>query len=231
MSSEKVVQEDLRKLLQKVPASYHLYIFLQLIDEKNLRFTTFSIFFFVSEPVTHTIVMYIMQAENGLKTIVNEVFVPSSKAVQYSTKIQILHAIYKYVCIWMLVHRLKCSNVKHVFSVACAHLKQITHNYCNRLTINSAFKNQTANKSPASYIPVPSKILFHYLILIFLALKTWCPEIYMPCFFNHLFTTFFIICTPLSMFIFALSTRMMLITLKTPKVFCYLVRLQVSSCQ
>ena len=33
MSSEKVVQEDMHKLLQKVPASYYLYIFLQ-IDEK-----------------------------------------------------------------------------------------------------------------------------------------------------------------------------------------------------
>ena len=35
MSSEKVVKEDLRKLFQKVLASYHLYIFLQL-DEKIL---------------------------------------------------------------------------------------------------------------------------------------------------------------------------------------------------
>ena len=32
MSSEKVVQEDLRKSLQKAPAAYHLYIFLQLDD-------------------------------------------------------------------------------------------------------------------------------------------------------------------------------------------------------
>ena len=48
MSSEKVVKEDLRKLLQKVPASYHLYICLQL-DEKIL-FTAFS--FILSEPVT-----------------------------------------------------------------------------------------------------------------------------------------------------------------------------------
>ena len=41
MSGEKVVQLDLRKLLQKVSASSHLYIFLQL-DEKILCFFSTS---------------------------------------------------------------------------------------------------------------------------------------------------------------------------------------------
>ena len=54
MSSDKVFQEDLRKLLQEGSASYHSYICLQL-DEKilSLQLTLF----FLSEPVTHTIVV------------------------------------------------------------------------------------------------------------------------------------------------------------------------------
>ena len=51
MSSEKVVQEDLHKLLQIVQASYHLYIFLKS-DVKLIFF-----FFLVSKSVTHTNVM------------------------------------------------------------------------------------------------------------------------------------------------------------------------------
>ena len=49
MSSEKVVHEDLRKPLQKVPASYRLYIFLQLDGKKkkHLTYTAFSTFFFL----------------------------------------------------------------------------------------------------------------------------------------------------------------------------------------
>ena len=42
----------------------------------------------MSEPVTHTIVMHIMQAENVLQMIINEVIVQyNSRAVQYSTEI------------------------------------------------------------------------------------------------------------------------------------------------
>ena len=40
MSSKKVVQEDRRKLLQKVPGSYHFYILFQLDD--NFHFFFFS---------------------------------------------------------------------------------------------------------------------------------------------------------------------------------------------
>ena len=41
MSSEKVVQEDLHKILQNVPASYHLYIFLKS-DVKLIFFFFFG---------------------------------------------------------------------------------------------------------------------------------------------------------------------------------------------
>ena len=37
MSSEKVVQGNLCKLFQKVPASFHLYIFIQLDEKSRLQ--------------------------------------------------------------------------------------------------------------------------------------------------------------------------------------------------
>ena len=46
MSSEKVVREDLRKLLQKIPASYHLCIFIQLDDNFRSKYDLHKLRFY-----------------------------------------------------------------------------------------------------------------------------------------------------------------------------------------
>ena len=96
--SEKLVQEDLCKLLHKVPSSYHLYIFFQLDEKKqqkkpNLRLQHSALFLCPNLSYHFDV----NKAENVLQSKAMKSLYHITRGLFNTLTRYILHAFYKYV--------------------------------------------------------------------------------------------------------------------------------------